>query len=126
VRVPTGLLAVLVVPGYALTAVLFPSDEHVDRIERLALALGVSIALVGMQAYALDWVSGGLSPENIRTCVAATSACLLVVALIKRGQVVGPAVPGLAHVRALPLGAGSPPGGERLARRAVGAGVDAA
>jgi uncharacterized membrane protein len=93
VRVPLGLLAVLLVPGYALTAVLFPSDEHVDGVERLALALGVSIAMVGVQAYALDFVSDGLSPDNIRTCVAATTACLLVFAFVKRGQVVLPPSP---------------------------------
>jgi uncharacterized membrane protein len=93
VRIPIGLLAVLLVPGYALTAVLFPSDEHVDGIERLALALGVSIALVGVEAYALDWASGGLSPDNIRTCVAATSGALLMLAFIKRSQVERPAGP---------------------------------
>src|SRR5687768_6735520 len=47
-RVPIGLLAVVLVPGYSLVAALFPNDEQIDLLERLALSLGLSYALIAL------------------------------------------------------------------------------
>lgn len=56
VRVLVGLLFILVAPGYALLAAFFPESTHgegeaqddarVDLLERIALAIGLSVALV--------------------------------------------------------------------------------
>ncbi|HEV8634520.1 MAG TPA: DUF1616 domain-containing protein [Chloroflexota bacterium] len=85
-RAPLGLLAVLVVPGYALAAAIFPTDEQVDFLERLALSLGLSLAQVAVLALCLDALPGGLSFTSIRAAVTALAAAALVIAFVRRGR----------------------------------------
>lgn len=59
-RLPLGLAYVLFVPGYCLTAALFPAAEDLDGIERVGLSLGLSIAWVPVLALILDRLPWGL------------------------------------------------------------------
>lgn len=86
VRIPLGMLVVLVAPGYALVAALFPDDEHLDPVERLALSLGVSLGLIAVQALVLDRIPGGFSPATIRLAVSGFGLVLVVVAVIRRAR----------------------------------------
>jgi uncharacterized membrane protein len=54
VRAVVGFVLVLFVPGYAATWALFPDDREIDLIERIALAIGLSIALVVLVIYVLN------------------------------------------------------------------------
>jgi uncharacterized membrane protein len=60
VRLPLGLVYILYVPGYCLTAALFPAQEDLDGIERVGLSLGLSVAWVPVLALILDWLPWGL------------------------------------------------------------------
>lgn len=60
IRLPLGLAYVLYVPGYCLTAALFPGAEDIDGIERTGLSLGLSVAWVSILALILDWLPWGL------------------------------------------------------------------
>ena len=53
-RLPLGLAYVLFVPGYCLTAALFPGQDDLDGIERTGLSLGLSVAWVPAIALILD------------------------------------------------------------------------
>lgn len=67
-----GLALVLLLPGYAVTAALFPEDGReqsgsdraggVDGVERVALSVGVSVAVVALVGLAL-----AVSPVGLRT-----------------------------------------------------------
>lgn len=46
IRMILGLIMVLFLPGSALVAALFPAKDDLDGIERLALGLGLSFAIV--------------------------------------------------------------------------------
>jgi uncharacterized membrane protein len=59
-RVPLGLLLVLIAPGYAVCAALFARQDDLDGVTRLALSFGVSIALLPLLALALDLLSLGI------------------------------------------------------------------
>lgn len=59
-RLPLGLAYVLYVPGYCLTAALFPAQDDLDGIERTGLSLGLSVAWVPVLALLLDWLPWGL------------------------------------------------------------------
>lgn len=76
VRIPVGVITVLVLPGYAITAALFPRklqqpDESSLRvqsqqggitfIERAALSVGVSLAVVALAGIGLDWLFGQIT-----------------------------------------------------------------
>ncbi len=60
VRVVLGLPFVLFFPGYALIAALYPRRDDLDGIERLALSLGLSLAVVPLVGLALNYTPWGI------------------------------------------------------------------
>ena len=63
VRVVFGLPIVLFIPGYILVYALFPSkktDEGIDIIERIALSLGLSLAVVPLIGLGLNYTPWGI------------------------------------------------------------------
>ncbi|GBD14150.1 hypothetical protein HRbin25_00018 [bacterium HR25] len=72
-RASLALLFVLLVPGYALTAALFPRRRDLGPLERLALAAGLSLATVPLLALALNY-----SPWGVRTSPLVAAAVALV------------------------------------------------
>ena len=53
-RIVLGLPFVLFFPGYTFVAALFPRKDDLDAIERVALSLGLSIAVVPLVGLALN------------------------------------------------------------------------
>jgi uncharacterized membrane protein/LysM repeat protein len=83
-RMVLALLFVLFFPGYALTAALFPRKDQIDLVERIALSLGLSIAVVPLIGLALNY-----SPWGIRLYPALAFVALFIVlaaaaALVRR------------------------------------------
>ena len=50
-----GLPFILFLPGYVLISFLFPEDEPLDHIERIALSFGLSIAITPLIGLALNY-----------------------------------------------------------------------
>jgi len=55
-----ALAFVLFVPGYLLVAAMFPSKREIDWTERIALDIGVSLAVVPFLGLALNFTSLGI------------------------------------------------------------------
>ncbi len=93
-RLPLGLLYVLYVPGYCLTAALFPEryyphqDEGgaLDGIERAGLSLGLSVAWVPVLALVLDRLPWGLRLWPIVLGELASITLFSAVAVWRRSQ----------------------------------------
>lgn len=83
-RIPLGLAAVLFVPGYALTAALFPARQDLDGVGRAALSVGLSVALVPPLALVLDRLPWGLRPLPSAIALALTTCSFCVVAGVRR------------------------------------------
>jgi len=66
-----GLVFVLFLPGYAATAALFPENEQIDTIERVALSFGLSIAIVPLIGLGLNFTPWGIRLEPIMASVSA-------------------------------------------------------
>ncbi len=64
-----GLVFVLFLPGYVATAALFPENEQIDGIERLALSFGLSIAIVPLIGLALNFTPYGIRLDPILASV---------------------------------------------------------
>jgi uncharacterized membrane protein len=79
VRIALGLLVVLLIPGYTLVTALFPGNEDLDGIERLALSLGLSIAVVPLIGLALNYTPWGirLAPIAISLSIFVLSSAAL-------------------------------------------------
>jgi uncharacterized membrane protein len=60
VRVAFGLLFALFFPGYALISALFPRQGRLGGIERIALSFGLSIAIVPLIGFILNFTPWGI------------------------------------------------------------------
>jgi len=59
-RIALGLVFVLFLPGYVLVAALYPRKDDLDLVERLALSLGLSIAVVPLIGLGLNYSPWGI------------------------------------------------------------------
>jgi uncharacterized membrane protein len=59
-RVPVGLAMALFAPGYVLSIALIPRRTDLDGIARIALGIGLSVALIPAFAFALDQLPWGI------------------------------------------------------------------
>ena len=90
VRTILGLPFVLLFPGYVLMAVLRPGKEEGDGIQRLALSLGLSLAIVPLIGLALNFTPWGISPESLLSSIAAFTLGMSVVAWRRRRRLLSP------------------------------------
>ena len=74
-----GLVFVLFLPGYAATAALFPENDQIDGIERVALSFGLSIAIVPLIGLGLNFTPWGIRLDPI---MASVSAFIIGVSLV--------------------------------------------
>ena len=79
-----GLVFVLFLPGYAATAALFPENEQIDAIERVALSFGLSIAIVPLIGLGLNFTPWGIRLEPIMASVSAFIVAASVVGWYRR------------------------------------------
>lgn len=75
-RYATGALSVLYLPGAALIEALYPKKEDLEPLERLALSIGLSLALVPLVGLVLNY-----TPWGIRLNPVVASLSLLTVSL---------------------------------------------
>jgi len=66
-----GLIFILFLPGYAATAALFPENDQIDTIERIALSFGLSIAIVPLIGLGLNFTPWGIRLDPILASVSA-------------------------------------------------------
>lgn len=78
-----ALPLVLVLPGYALTAALFPR-QTLGLPERLALTLGVSLAVSTLGGLALNWTPWGLQENSWWVMLAGVTLGASSIALLRR------------------------------------------
>ena len=68
IRIILGLPFILFIPGYILVFSLFPekkTDHGIDIIERIALSLGLSLAVVPLIGLGLNYTIWGIRLEPI-------------------------------------------------------------
>jgi len=79
-----AVLFVIFCPGYALIAVLFPSSEEFGWIERIALSMGLGIAVVPLLGLILSFTSWGVRFTPIVVTVAAFTMIFDLIAYWRR------------------------------------------
>lgn len=89
-RVALGLAGVLFIPGYAVTAALFPRADDLGTAERIGLSFGTSVALVPALALLLDRLPWGIRPLPILIAESIVTLIGLAAALWRRSAVPAP------------------------------------
>lgn len=84
IRISLGLPFILLFPGYTLIAALFPRKDDLDAIERSALSLGLSIAIVPLIGLALNYSPWGIRLNPILAFVALFIVLAAAVAAYRR------------------------------------------
>ncbi|MBN2260327.1 MAG: DUF1616 domain-containing protein [Clostridiales bacterium] len=80
-----GGLLVFFLPGYSLIKLLFPSKE-IDNIERTALSIGLSLALVPIIGIALNYTPWGITFIPITLSLFAVTSIFATIAIVREFQ----------------------------------------
>ena len=80
-----GSIFVLFLPGYSLIKTLFPTRE-IDNIERTALSIGMSLALVPLIGLLLNYTPWGIRLTPITVSLLALTVILSITGLIREHQ----------------------------------------
>jgi len=79
-----GSIAVLFLPGYSLIEALYPKKEDLDSLERLALSIGLSLALVPLVGLLLNYTPWGIRLDPIIVALASLDIALVLIGAYKK------------------------------------------
>jgi uncharacterized membrane protein len=80
-----GTIFILFLPGYTFIKILFPKKE-LDNIERVALSIGMSLALVPITGLILNYTPWGIRTNPITISLLALTTSLATAAIIREHQ----------------------------------------
>jgi len=83
-RYAVGSLSVLYLPGSALIEALYPKKEDLEPLERLALSIGLSLALVPLVGLVLNYTPWGIRLNPIFASLSLLTIALAVVAVYRK------------------------------------------
>jgi uncharacterized membrane protein len=86
IRTALGVPFVLFFPGYILISALFPSGKDLDRLERLALSIGLSLAVVPLIGLALNYTPWGIRLTPILLSLFVFILLMSALSLYRRGK----------------------------------------
>ncbi|MCJ7511164.1 MAG: DUF1616 domain-containing protein [Dehalococcoidia bacterium] len=101
-RIGLSLAFVLFLPGYVLLAALYPRKDDLDPVERLALSLGLSIAVVPLIGLGLNYSPWGIRLNPMLAFVTLFIILTAGVAICRRLTLPSDEAPGIPVNLALP------------------------
>lgn len=84
VRYVLGGVFVLFLPGYLLISALYARSGEMDTLERVALSIGLSLAVVPLIGLVLNYTPWGIRLEPIMISLALFSQVMAVVCVVRR------------------------------------------
>jgi uncharacterized membrane protein len=86
-RIVFGFPFLLFCPGYALVSALFPKKDDLDTVERIALSIGLSIAIVPLIGLILHFTPHGIRLYPILFSIASLIFLFSMTAWYRRGKI---------------------------------------
>lgn len=83
-RAVLGLPLILFIPGYVLIAALFPREDDLDWLERVALSIGLSIAVVPLIGLVLNYTPWGIRLDPVLASISLFVIAMAAVAAARR------------------------------------------
>ena len=80
-----GSIFVLFLPGYSFIKALFPVKE-IDNVERAALSIGMSLAIVAINALILNYTPWGISTNPLTLSLLGITLTLSTIAIVREYQ----------------------------------------
>lgn len=84
-----GTVFVLFLPGYSFIKALFPTKE-IDNVERFALSIGMSLAIVAINALISNYTPWGISTDPLTLSLLGLTLTLSTVAVMREYQTLSP------------------------------------
>ncbi len=84
VRYVLGGVFILFLPGFMLISALYPRSGELDGLERLALSIGLSLAVVPLDGLMLNYTPWGITLAPIMVSLAVFSEALASGALVRK------------------------------------------
>jgi len=82
-----GTIYVLFLPGYVLVEALYPEERELKPLERLALSIGLSLAVVPLIGLILNYTPWGIRLDPIIISLATYTLGLTLVATMRKFRV---------------------------------------
>ncbi len=86
-RVLFSVPVILFIPGYVLIAALFPEKKSIDGIERFALSIGLSIAVVPLIGLVLNYTPFGIRLDSIVTSLFIIILAMMIITVYRRASI---------------------------------------
>ena len=86
IRVIFIVPVILFIPGYVLIAALFPEKKSIDGIERFALSVGLSIAVVPLIDLVLNYTPFGIRLNPIVISLVLFTLIMMIITLYRRAR----------------------------------------
>ena len=86
IRVIFTVPVILFIPGYVLIAALFPEKKSIDGIERFALSVGLSIAVVPLIVLVLNYTPFGIRLNPIVISLVLFTLIMMIITLYRRAR----------------------------------------
>jgi uncharacterized membrane protein len=86
VRIVLAIPIVLFIPGYCLITALFPKNNDIDILERVALSIGLSIVILPMIGFGLNFTPGGIRLNQIVFSLTLFTGVMILVAYYRRAR----------------------------------------
>lgn len=86
IRYALGALIILFMPGYALVEVLYPRGDELTPLERLAVSIGLSLAVVPLVGLVLNYTPWGIRFGPIVASDSILILALLTVAAVRKAR----------------------------------------
>ena len=88
-----GFLFIILLPGYAILAALFPAAKDLSSLERIAISFALSVAISPIVAIGLNYSDLGASISMVLLILAAITLIMTLIALFVRGRTKFPYLP---------------------------------
>jgi uncharacterized membrane protein len=80
------LPVILFIPGYCLIAAFFPKESDIELIERIALSFGLSIAVVPLIGFGLNFTPWGIRLDPIVISLTLFTLVMVLIAFTRRAR----------------------------------------
>jgi hypothetical protein len=79
-----GSIFILFLPGYVLIESIFPKPDELNGIERLSLSIALSIGIVALEGFILNYTPWGIRLEPVLVALISTTLIFSIISIFRK------------------------------------------